>query len=116
MLNRFGEEGLLVVKTLVNRPYIDEKELIKLTFLDKKKLGQAMNPMLQLGLVMFYEVKLAGTNTLMYFAEEDKIRKWCTGQLCKILVNLHRRSAAVQQRPNQPGNVEQLLKLEASIL
>lgn len=101
LLSRFGEEGLLVLKTLINRPYIDEKELIKATLFEKKKLGQALNPLLQLGLVMFYEVRISGANILMYFAEEDKLRKWCTEQLCRIIVNLHRRSAAIQQRPNQ---------------
>jgi DNA-binding MarR family transcriptional regulator len=70
MYNRFGDNGLLVSKTLLKKPYIDEKELLKLTLLDKKQLGQALNSMIQNGLVMFYEVKVDRVATILFYTEE----------------------------------------------
>lgn len=87
-----------MLKTLANRPYLDDKELTKLTLLDKKKLGQIINPLLQLGLVQFFELKVSGANTMTYFAEEGKLRKWSIEQLCRVLMNLHRRSSVVTQK------------------
>lgn len=70
---------------------------MKLTLLEKKELGQALNQLIQSAIVYFHEVKVDRVMTLIYYADQEKVKTYVLEQLSSIALKIQLRQESLRQ-------------------